>query len=258
MTAGKFGYGSQGPEDSTSQFNVMSFIIAQALGSVRTMVLVEVMAVTNDGGVAAVGFVDAKPLVNQVDGQGNATPHGTIFNLPYFRLQGGKNAVIIDPVVGDIGIAVIADRDISAVKSTKKAANPGSAGRFDLADGVYIGGILNGVPERYVRFFADGITAKVGTSEFTLTASSSKLAFGAVNVTIDAAAIHLNGPVVFNGVASSISGVVDFGASEIKTTGPATVGSVASSGNVVGGGKSLTTHTHGGVLVGGGTTGPPS
>lgn len=152
-----FGYGQQNPDDSASDYNSYSFMVNQILNRVRTMVLVEVMAVTNAGELSPVGFVDAKPLVNQVDGQGNSTPHGTIFNLPYFRLQGGKNAIIIDPEVGDIGLAIIADRDISAVKSTKAAANPGSSGRFDLADGVYLGGILNGIPEQYARFSSDGI-----------------------------------------------------------------------------------------------------
>lgn len=150
-------YGQLGLTDTRSQFNVMTFIIEAALGRVRTMVVVEVMAVTNDGDLSQVGYVNVKPMVNQVDGVGNMTPHGTIFNLPYFRIQGGTNAVILDPKVGDKGIAVIADRDSSAVKSTGAAANPGSKRRFDLADGFYFGGFLNGQVEQYVQFTDDGI-----------------------------------------------------------------------------------------------------
>lgn len=152
-----FGNGQMQPWDTTSDFNAISFIIEQALARTRTMTLVKVVAVTNDGGVSPVGFVDVHPMVNMLDGAGVSSPHRTVFHLPYFRLQGGANAVILDPIVGDIGLAVIADRDISAVKSAKADANPGSGRRFDLADGVYIGGILNGAPSQYVRFTDSGI-----------------------------------------------------------------------------------------------------
>ena len=151
------GNGQMQPSDTTSDFNAISFMIQQALAVTRTMTLVKVISVTNDGGVSPVGFVDVHPMVNMLDGVGVSSPHGTVFGLPYFRLQGGANAVIIDPQVGDIGVAVIADRDISGVKAAKADANPGSGRRFDFADGVYIGGILNGVPSQYVRFTDSGI-----------------------------------------------------------------------------------------------------
>jgi hypothetical protein len=51
---------------------------------------------------------------------------------------------------------VICDRDSSAVKASKDIANPGSYRRFDLADGMYFGGFLNGTPDQYVRFFDTG------------------------------------------------------------------------------------------------------
>jgi hypothetical protein len=119
--------------------------------------MVKVMAVTNGGGVAAAGFVDILPLVNQIDGAGNAIPHGTIFRCPYFRLLGGGNAVILDPQVGDIGLAVFADRDISSVVANQAVANPGSNRKFDMADGIYVGGLLGAAPTQYVQFSAAGI-----------------------------------------------------------------------------------------------------
>jgi hypothetical protein len=101
--------------------------------------------------------VDVLPLVNQIDGGNGAMPHGVVHNIPYFRLQGGANAIILDPQVGDIGICVFADRDISAVKTAKGVANPGSKRRFDMADGLYIGGVLNGAPTQYLQFSGSGI-----------------------------------------------------------------------------------------------------
>lgn len=147
----------------SGDFNAMQFMIRQVLGKLGTTMLVEVMAVTNAGGVSPVGFVDIKPMVAQTDGAGNVTAHGTIFNVPYFRLQGGANAVILDPEVGDIGIASVASRDISSAKATKAAAAPGSRRRFDLADSLYIGGVLNGAPTQYVRFSAAGVEIKSPT-----------------------------------------------------------------------------------------------
>jgi hypothetical protein len=81
-----------------------------------------------------------------------------MYGLPYLRIQGGVNAVIIDPQPGDIGIAVFASRDITNVKSTKAQANPGSFRMHDFSDGMYLGGLLNGVPSQYVQFSSDGIS----------------------------------------------------------------------------------------------------
>ena len=125
--------------------------------------LVQVVSVTNSGGVAPVGSVDVSPMVSMIDGQGRTSPHGIIHNLPYFRLQGGANAIIIDPVIGDIGIAVFADRDLTAVKSTKAPGPPGSRRRNSMADGLYIGGVLNGAPTQYIEFNGSGVTITAPT-----------------------------------------------------------------------------------------------
>jgi hypothetical protein len=119
--------------------------------------LVRVVAVSNDGGVSPVGTVDVQPLVNQMSGDRKPTPHGTVYGVPYFRLQGGTDAVILDPKVGDIGMCAFASRDISAVKVAKAPANPGSFRMYDWADGLYFGGLLNGAPTQYVRFYAGGV-----------------------------------------------------------------------------------------------------
>lgn len=152
-----------------SQYNQIYFAITQAIAKVQTVTLVQIQAVTNAGEVEPVGFVDILPLVNQVDGNGNPTPHVTIYGVPYVRIQGGANAVILDPQVGDIGIALFTSRDISKVKSTKAQANPGSGRMYDFADGLYLGGVLNGVPQQFVRFSSEGIELNSPT-KITLTA----------------------------------------------------------------------------------------
>lgn len=150
--------GEREVESGASEYNAHAFLIQQILNRISTATLVRVEAVTNEGGVAPVGFVDVHPLINQVDGLRKATPHTVIFGVPYFRLQGGTDAIILDPKIGDIGIAIFADHDISTVKATRDESNPGSGRRFDMADGLYIGGVLNGTPENYVQFSEAGIT----------------------------------------------------------------------------------------------------
>jgi hypothetical protein len=167
-------YGQAMPGDANSEFNATSFLIKQLIARVHTATVVQVQKVTNSGDVSPVGLVDVLPLVNQIDGFGNATPHVTVYGLPYVRIQGGRNAVIIDPEVGDLGVALFCSRDISAVKSAKKQSNPGSRRRYSMSDGIYLGGILNATPEQYVRLFSGGIDIKT-SNPVTITASNATL-----------------------------------------------------------------------------------
>jgi hypothetical protein len=155
--AGSFGYGQFDPSDAASDWSVHEFQVAQILSRVRTMQIVRVLSITG-GGIAAPPIVSVQVLVNQIDGKGNATEHGPINNVPVFRLQGANGSVVCDPAVNDVGWMAVADRDISAVKSTAgKRSNPGSRRRFDLADGVYMGGLFGGAPTQYVSMTATGI-----------------------------------------------------------------------------------------------------
>jgi hypothetical protein len=219
------------------------FVIGQALAQLSTSTVVRVVAVTNAGGLAPVGFVDVQPLVNQLDGAGNAVPHGVLHHLPYFRLQGGTDAVILDPKVGDLGIAVFASRDISAVKASKAQANPGSWRSYDMADGLYVGGLLNGTPVQYVQFTAGGINV----------VSPAKVTVEAPNIELNAATqCALNSPViVLNGTVQQGSG--SFGGTSTWQGNMDTLGTLRNNGKDVG-----STHTHSGVQSGPSNTGTPN
>lgn len=222
--------GTQGPESRANEFNAVEFVITQLLNKRNYTTLVQVMAVRSAGEVAPVGFVDVQIMLNQIDAAGNSMPHGIVNNVPYFRLQGGANAVIIDPQVGDIGMATFADRDISSVKANRAISNPGSKRRADIADGLYTGGFLNAVPTQYVRFTDSGIEV-VSPTNITMRAPTINM-IGAESVTLQSASIVLDGPV----------------------TGTA---GAAFSGDVTGQGTSLHTHKHGGVSSGGSQTSTP-
>jgi hypothetical protein len=188
--------GFQQVADTANDQNAMTFLINSLINKLATTALVKVLAVSNSGGVEPVGTVDVQPMVHQVDGAGNPTPHGTINNIPYFRLQGGANAVILDPQVGDIGVCVFCSRDISQVKRTKAPAAPATRRRYGWSDGLYIGGYLNGTPTQYTRFSDEGIEIK----------TPHNLIIDAPNATLDASGnLHVKGEVVANFGGASVT-----------------------------------------------------
>lgn len=164
-------------------YNQLLFVVRQQIAKMQTATIVKVINCSNDGGVSPVGTVDVQILVNQINGQGVPTPHVTMYGLPYLRMQGGANAVILDPQPGDIGIAVFASRDISVVVSTKAQANPGSYRQYDFSDGMYLGGLLNAAPSQFVQFSASGINL-VSPTAIAITAPSIVAANGGPSQTL--------------------------------------------------------------------------
>ena len=247
-----FGYGQLTPEDQASDYGVIAFICRQLINKLSTTMPVQIVSVTNNGELTAVGSVDVQPLVSLLDGAGNASQHGVVHGIPYFRLQGGTNAIIVDPVVGDIGFIVCADHDISSVKGAKSQANPGSRRRYSLADGIYIGGILNGVPEQYIQFNSDGITAADSNSnKIQMTSSGVTVTDSNGNtITMNAQGITLAGTNVI------ISGNLQLGGSVEAVGGGTYSGNITTSGNVTAGGIDLKNHVHTGVQSGSSNTGP--
>lgn len=210
--------------DTTDEFNRMAFVVRSIMAQQATTTLVIVRAVED-------GLVDVQPMVSQVDGAGNAVEHGVIHGLPVWRLQGGNSAIVVEPTVGDIGLAVFASTDISNVKRAKEPTTPGSFRRFDWADGIYLGGLLNDEPTQFIRMDSEGIA---------ITAAPG------LPITMDADSVALNADTVsITATTTSISGDL--------TVGGAITGGAGSTF----GGKSFDTHAHSGITVGGGNSGPP-
>lgn len=141
-------------------------IISRLIGRVFTHTVVKIVKVY-PGETGPVGFVDAINLIQQMDGNNDGIPNVPMYKLPYFRLQGGGNAVIIDPKAGDIGLASFAMRDISKVKEDKTEGPPPSRREYDVSDGLYIGGFLNGAPSQYIHFLESGINI-MSTGQVTM------------------------------------------------------------------------------------------
>lgn len=235
--------GQEGLTDGGSQFNEIAFMIEVALGGIATMKLVKVEAVTpGEDGLS--GTVDVLPLVNIMDGLGKTTKLATLFGIPVLRIQGGKNAIVIDPVVGDIGIMVIADRDISAAVAAKGQANPGSFRRFNMADGIYIGGICNAKPEQLLTFKTDGgwklldkfgNIIEAGDDGITITDRSNNV-FQMRNTGMKA--------IPTEGMPFTVDGDLAIRGTILQAGGGTYAGNFETTGDVIASGKSLTSHTH--------------
>lgn len=156
-------FGFTDPTTTQGEWNKLRFAIQSQMANLNTSLPVRVKSVTGVG-VNPVGFVSIEILVDEVTGNDMTIPHGEIANVPYVRLQGGSNAVIIDPEVGDIGMAVFCSRDISAVKNARQSAPPGSRRMHSFSDCAYMGGVLNGAPTQYIQFTSGGIIIHSPTS----------------------------------------------------------------------------------------------
>lgn len=138
-------FGNQSSTTQSSDYNSLVFFFNQMMLKKHTMTLVKVVAVSD-------GSVDVQPLVNQLDGSGNPHAQGVLYALPVFRLQGGRSGIIVSPQIGDIGLAIFADRDISAVIATKAQSSPPSRRVMSMSDGVYLCGVLNSAMTQYIMF----------------------------------------------------------------------------------------------------------
>lgn len=144
--------GQKKPNTAGSEYNALQFMIQNALrGQIHTAIPVKVQAVNGL-------FVDVLPLVSGVDGYGEAVEPTTIFHLPVFRYHAGVAAFIVDPVPGDIGLAVFAQADSSNVQEgTETPQQPGSFRRFSQSDGFYFGGFHKSAPSVFVEIKQDGV-----------------------------------------------------------------------------------------------------
>lgn len=177
-------YGQETPGSATSDYNTLSFVIWQILSEVQTLTLAKVVSCSNNGGLSPVGTVTLQPIINQMTGNRQAVEHGELLEVPYVRIQGGVNAIIMDPKPSDVGVVGFCSRDTAAAKVARGGPiNPSSFAMFDWADGIYLGNIFGGIPTRYVQFTDSGINL-VAPDEITIQAPTVNIAgTTAVNIT---------------------------------------------------------------------------
>ena len=221
---------------SSNPLNSMEFFIRSLISQVvSTSLPVVVTAVERKGEDAGAGYVTVKPLLQPRNNSGDGLEVTTIPKLPYFRLQHGKAAIICDPKVGDIGLAVVAKHDISNINGSTTPKVPATYRKFDPSDSFYIGGFWGKAPEVFIHLEDEGTIKIKAPTKITIESPECEVN-ASTSFTVNSSQINLNGP---------ISGGGSGGADATFT------------GDVNAKGISLTSHTHTGVQSGNSSTGAP-
>lgn len=221
---------------SSNPLNSMEFFIRSLISQVvSTSLPVVVTAVERKGEEAGAGYVTVKPLLQPRNNSGDGLEVTTIPKLPYFRLQHGKAAIICDPKVGDIGLAVVAKQDISNINGSTTPKVPATYRKFDPSDSFYIGGFWGKAPEVFIHLEDEGTITIKAPTKISMEAPECEVN-ASTSFTVNSSQINLNGP---------ISGGGSGGADATFT------------GDVNAKGISLTSHTHTGVQSGNSSTGAP-
>ena len=164
--------------------------IMSVASQMHTGELVEVVGV-DASGLNPVGYVSVKPLTLRNNADDNTVELGVIHNVPYFRIQGGKNAVIIDPEIGDIGFCGFSSRDTSLVKRNRTYAGQNVYRVSDLSDAFYFGGWSKHTPEQYVQFTETQVIIKAKEK-----------------IILDAPEVVASGKITASGIIESLTDVI--------------------------------------------------
>ena len=149
------------PEQTVAGAAQDMYIINNLIANIHTMMPVKILSVTvPPDSLAPIGRCEVLPLVQQIDGSNNVYPMGKIVNVPYLRVQGGSNAIVIDPQVGDVGLCGFCERDISIVKRTGELSAPDTRIKYNINSAVYMFTMMSGTPTQYIHFKSSGIDIK--------------------------------------------------------------------------------------------------
>lgn len=263
-----------------SEMNSLDFFIRALIKTmVSTSIPVRVDAVERGGEGGAALYVDVTPMVTQTDAEGNSIPPVTIPHLPYFRYQHGTAAIICDPKVGDLGLAVFAQQDCSRLTGDTTPQAPGTFRCFDMSDGFYVGGFWGQVPKTFIHIEDEGTIHVVAPKSYHLESpkvivdcdTAQVNAQTSVTVVTQTATVNASSSLTVDSPQSTFTGNVAIqknltvtghisgssGMSISGGTGGATAtfqGTIQVSDDVTASGISLKSHTHTGVH--GETSGP--
>jgi len=183
---------NRSPYDQNSEALKIDFITRQLINkNVNTCDWVEVVGVDDNNKT-----VDVSPLVTQLSADKQTLDHSIIYGVTYINAQASKAAVIITPVIGDMGLCVYAQNDVTGVKSSKKIAPPTSLRTFDYADGCFIGCIssIAPIPTTFIEVKDDEILLTIGSSTIKMTSDE---------ITINASSLKINANTEFTGTLTS-------------------------------------------------------
>ena len=144
-------------------------------------------------------------------------------NIPVLMLSGGGFTFSFPVTENQIGLLIAADKDISTFKTQLNSFTPASYRQHQYEDGIFIPLSIPGLTAAKSEETAVILTSDDGASKIILQNGQA---------VITASSTVINGNLTVNGT-------------------------ITASGDVTGANISLSTHTHGGVQTGGGSTGAP-
>ena len=236
---------NSGEFTGSSEYNVLDFVIRSIVcGLVNTAIPVRVDKVERPAEGGGAGYLSATPLIKMRSAKGDALDVVSIPKLRWFRLQHGAAAIIVDPKPGDIGLAVFAQQDVSALNGGSEPIQPGSFRSYSISDGFYFGGFWGQKPTTFIRIEDNG--------QVTVTAPQS-VVVNSINVTvnasgstkIDSPSVTITGDTTIEKtltVRELISGTG--GMTVSGGSGASVTGNLSTTGDVTAGGISLQNHVH--------------
>ena len=215
----------QSPYSAQSEKNAIDFAVSQKLREINTTFIARIDICESRGSEDGSKTVDATPLVNQVDGQGNALEMTSIPALPHYRVQQGIAAIIIDPVPGDIGVFSVAKNDISNVnQNSTNAQRPGSMREFSQSDSIMVGSIHTQKPLVWIELKQDETIVihapkgvKIETDE-TCTVTCKNASITAEEVSITSPQTNISGNVTITGNLTASNGSCQMSGGNITTS----------------------------------------
>ena len=194
--------------------------------------------------------VDVKPVVNMISPNGEYEEHPVILSVPLIFPSTKTSAITFEVSNGDEVLLVFAQRCIDTYKASGGIVNPLDMRRFDKRDAVAFVGMSN---------FAKAIN---NPKSRTWKHSPSDTVIAHNIGTANEVEVRLKKD---GGLSISTKGDVEVNCNEATINGDLSVNgsincseTITATTDVVGGGKSLKTHTHGGVKTGTDTSGPPT
>lgn len=177
--------------------------------------------------------VQVKPMVKVLTTSGQTVGRAQIIGLPVMQFGGGGMVMLFSLNPGDFGWIKANDRDISLFLQSGQETPPNTLRKHSFSDAVFIPDVMRG----WTLAGEDAENAVLqtldGTIRIALWTDRIKLTAGSKTLTLS-----------------------DDGASIVGDL--SVTGAITATGEITGSGIALSTHTHNGVVPGGGNTGAPN
>lgn len=209
---------SYNPSDIQDRAGFLKFFGSKLSSKIQKVIPAQIISYDRSANRAVI-----KVLALDITSTGEKLEMKPIPNIPVLNLAGGGFVFSFPVQEGQIGWLICADKDISVFKSVLSLFTPASYRQHQYEDGFFVPDNLNGFEVPANEANAVILTSLDGATKITLQNGQA---------VITASSTVINGNLTVNGT-------------------------ITASGDVTGAGISLSTHTHGGVQTGGGSTGVP-